>query len=135
MKNQNVYRETQEGVEKHLSELKAALQSDECVLDILFKKRGQAETDPCSTIFTMNELEYDMADVRRELQSLTIADYKENMKDSKRPDSEPFFVFGKCIARREVYIKEKLRSNSKIFCISFHFAEFPLKSSPYIKRF
>lgn len=131
MKNRNAYVETQEAVEKHLADLKNALRSKECKLDILFKKKGQTDTDPYTTIYTMNKLEYLPDDIKQELQTLTMAEYKETMKDSKHPGSSPFYVFGKRIAGREVYIKEKLRNETNIFCISFHFAEYPLKSSPY----
>ncbi|MDL2302434.1 hypothetical protein LJC58_08780, partial [Lachnospiraceae bacterium OttesenSCG-928-D06] len=72
-----------------------------------------------------------ITDLKNELIALTLTDYKENMRDNKRPDSSPFFVFGKCIGGREVYIKEKLRNRTKVFCISFHFARYPLKKSPY----
>jgi hypothetical protein len=129
--NPNAHIEPQEDVEDHLMRLRETLRDENCELDILPLKKGQSDTDRYSTLYTMNELEYDSEDIKRELMNLTVADYIENIKDSKHPGRNDFHVFGKCISGKEVYIKEKLRTNLKVFCISFHFAEFPLKARPY----
>lgn len=118
-------------MEKHLLSLKEALSDEQCELDILPKKKGQSDTDRYCTLYTMNELEYDTEDVRHELMNLTVADYIENIKDSRYPDANAFYVFGKCICGKEIYIKEKFKEDLNVFCISFHFAEFRLKAGPY----
>lgn len=131
MSNPNCYVSSKEDVERHLMELKKALSSKQCTLDILPTKKGEQETDPYSTAYTMQELEYDGADIRNTLKTLSLSDYKETMKDIRRPGLADFWVFGKVIEGAEVYIKEKLRSDTHVFCISFHFAKYPLKESPY----
>ncbi len=52
----------------------------------------------------------------------------ETFIDDKDNSLPPFFVFGITIKNGEVYIKAKIRDrkNCKVFCVSFHFARFPL---------
>ena len=50
-----------------------------------------------------------------------------------------FFVFGKRIRKRDVYIKVRLKqragmANSYVFCISFHFARQTITLYPYRKK-
>lgn len=134
MQNPNSYIDSYENVNAHIREVCNALASGECQLDILPTKKGQFETDPFSTAYTMQTLEYDSSDVKRTLASLTAADYIESIKDDKKLGSPDFRVFGIEISGKEIYIKEKLRSENKIFCISFHFAKYPLKDKPYNNR-
>lgn len=57
---------------------------------ILLTKGNESDTDPYSTAYTMQELEYDTGDVKRVLEQLTVEDYIESMKDSIKPESSHF---------------------------------------------
>ena len=131
MVNSNSYIDSKEKVEIHLRAMREALQSDSCQQDILFTKRGQPETDPFSTAYTLQTLEFDSSDIKHILANLTISDYIESIKDTVNTNSPDFRVFGIVQSGKEIYIKEKLRTQDKIFCISFHFAQYPLKEKPY----
>lgn len=121
-------------VQIFLTELKTILISDKCELDILPKKKDEDSTDPFTTQNKMIDLGYDTDDVKRELLTLTEKEYIETIVDSKDSTKPPFFVFGKKITQKDVYIKVKIRdkSTNKVFCISFHYPRFPLKTGPYI---
>ena len=131
MRNPNSFTDSRENVDTHLKEINNALASHKCQLDILFTKKDQLETDPFSTAYTLQDLEYDSSDIKRTLMELTAADYIESVRDNQKPGSPDFRVFGKEISGKEIYIKEKLRNNDEIFCISFHYARYPLKHKPY----
>lgn len=84
-----------------------------------------------TTDYCLEQLGYDKSDVIKELLQLNIKDYVETCDDLRNKKSNRFYVFGKVIQKREVYIKVKIESydNKKILCMSFHFAEYPLKRS------
>lgn len=134
MKNGNVYIDSEDNVEKHLQQLKELLKDSKCKLEILPRKKDEAEDDPYTTENTLQMLNYDSDDVRRELLALSMDDYIENMKDDKRPDAPHFRVFGKTIRGYEIYIKEKIKSSKGVFCVSFHRARYNLKDRPYKKE-
>lgn len=102
-------------------------------LDILLKKKNEDPLDPYTTMNTLNELDYDKKDIKRELLNLSIEDYIETLIDLKDIDGPKLYVFIKYIIGRAVYIKIKIRSiqNRKIFCISFHFARYENFEYPY----
>lgn len=103
-------------------------------LDILLKKKNELPTDPYTTFNTMQTLEFDRHDVKNQLLALDTSEYMETFIDDKDNSLPPFFAFGKTIKNREVYIKAKVRDrkNCKVFCVSFHFARFPLPTQrPY----
>lgn len=102
-------------------------------LDILPKKNSEADTDPYTTENTLLDLDYDSYDVKAELLSLTVANYVETMIDNKDSSLPPFYVFTKPINSRDVYIKVKIRDqmNNKVFCVSFHYARYPISTHPY----
>jgi len=82
----------------------------------------------------MQSLEFDRHDVLNKLLALDITEYMETFIDDKDNNLPPFFAFGKTIKNREVYIKAKIRDKKKckVFCVSFHFARFPLPvNRPY----
>lgn len=121
-----------------LNELRRILTSDEFSLDtdldILLRKKGEDVTDPFTTMNTMLALSFDREDVRTELLSLTLGNYIETITDNKDSTLPPFFVFGKNISQRDLYIKVKIRDRKrgKVFCVSFHFARYPLSQQrPY----
>lgn len=134
MRNENAYIDTRKNVEQHLQELYTLVSQKECQFDILLRKKGEPENDPFTTENTMLTLGYGSEDIKRELSTLEVSDYIENVKDDKHTDSPDFRVFGKEIQGYQVYIKEKIRLSKKIFCVSFHFARFPLKQRPYDKE-
>lgn len=102
-------------------------------LDILLKKKNEDPLDPYTTMNTLNELDYDKEDIKRELLNLSIEDYIETLIDLKDINGPKLYVFIKYIIGRAVYIKIKIRSiqNRKIFCISFHFARYENFEYPY----
>lgn len=134
MRNENAYIDTRSNVEQHLQELRTLIVQKDCQLDILPRKRDEKEDDFYTTENTLLELGYHSEEVRRELGTLEVSDYLESMKDDKHTDNQDFRVFGKEIQGYQVYIKEKIRASKKIFCVSFHFARFPLKQRPYSKE-
>lgn len=85
---------------------------------------------------TLTELDYDDDDIKKELLSLTEADYVYSTPDKKKPHEADYFVFGKIINKKGVYIKVKLKENKKkstfVFCMSFHFADKSFPGFPYI---
>lgn len=97
-------------------------------LDILNKKRTESPTDPYTTFNTLQALSFDRYDVVKQLLCLDVSDYIETFIDDKDNTLPPFYTFGKDINNREVYIKVKIRDkkNHKVFCVSFHFARYPL---------
>jgi hypothetical protein len=97
-------------------------------LDVLLKKCDESGTDPYTTINTMLKLDLDRHDVCRHLLMLDISEYIETIIDNTDDCLPPFHVFGKTIKKREVYIKVKIRDKIryKVFCVSFHFARYPL---------
>lgn len=130
MANQNSIQDAQADIDHHLSQLRSALDSPNCEIDVLLKKKGETESSPYSTAFTLQQLGYDTEDIKNTLYKLTISDYIETIADTVKTGSR-FYVFGIEIEGKEIYIKEKLRAERNIFCISFHFAKFPLKNKPY----
>lgn len=134
MANPNKYIATKEDVLAFLSDLREILLSDNYDLDILLRKKKEKPDDEYTTENTLLSLNFDTEDVRDELLSLTEKEYLETIKDFKDPANfYPFWVFGKVIQSRDVYIKVKIRSKktNKVFCISFHFARYPFNEMPY----
>jgi hypothetical protein len=119
-------------VQRFLKELKEVLTDPNFDssrdLDILLKKGSELTTDPYTTFNTLQALEFDRHDVINQLLALDISEYMETFIDDKDSSLPPFFAFGKAIKNREVYIKAKIRDrkNCKVFCVSFHFARYPL---------
>lgn len=121
-----------------LTDLKAILNSEEfnidTDLDILLKKRLESPIDPFTTGNTMLELEFDRHDVFTQLLSLDLSEYIETFIDNINPSLPPFYTFGRVISNRDIYIKLKIKdkANHKVFCVSFHFARYPLTTNrPY----
>lgn len=81
----------------------------------------------------MLSLDYDTEDVKNELKLLCKEDYIETIIDNKNSSKPPFWVFGKEISSKEIYIKVKIRNkeSNKVFCVSFHYARFALKNRPF----
>ena len=88
---------------------------------------------------TLLALDYGVEDVVEILKTLTLEDYHESMVDNVADGFNVFFVFGKRIHNRDVYIKIRLKqragmAGSYVFCISFHFARQAINLYPYRKK-
>lgn len=134
MSNPNSFIAPFDEVQYFLRELKHILTSEKYELDILPKKKCEDSLDPFTTENTMLSLEYDTEDVKNELLSLSEKEYIETIKDDKDNNKPPFWVFGKDINKKDVYIKVKIRNKAtnKVFCVSFHYARYPFKAKPYL---
>ena len=87
----------------------------------------------------MLELDYDTEDVVEELKSLSIEDYSESIVDNVADGFKIFYVFGKQISERDVYIKVRIKQRGRtaddfVFCVSFHFARHPITVYPYKRK-
>ena len=131
MANENCFIEPKEDVESFIEKLHTILNSGNYELDILPKKKNEKKNDPFTTQNTLKTLGLiEDEDIADEFLSLSVKDYIETMKDDK-PNKSDFRVFGKVIDNKEVYIKLKIKKDKDIFCVSFHFAKYPLKQRPY----
>ena len=130
------YIDSVEKVSEFLSKMKSVLCSKDFDLDKDFDVLLGSEegTTGYKNAATMVELEFDKKDVCDVLVSLTEKDYCETVPDRKDPSLPPLYVFGNLINTKEMYIKVKIRdrASKQVFCLSFHFAEFPIKH-PYSK--
>lgn len=116
-----------------LEELKAFLECNDFDIDhdlILIKKR-KLEDEEYSTPYTLLDLEYSSEDVVNRLKELTVAEYSETKIDKDDFNPPLFFVFGKDINRRLVYVKLKIKKKENlrthILCVSFHYAKEKMK--------
>lgn len=126
-----------EEVEEFLGMLQEILQSENFNisrdLDILLKKSSEAPDDPYTTQNTLLDLEFGKEDVRQQLLELNGTHYYETITDNKDSTLPPFHAFIKEINHKNVYIKVKIRNfeKRKVFCVSFHYARYPINSMPY----
>jgi len=82
---------------------------------------------------TLNYLEYDREDAKKEIISLTVEEYVESVEDNNPNfNNDSFKVFVKNIKDINVYIKIKIRDieNKIVVCVSFHKAEYEV-TYPY----
>ena len=78
------------------------------------------------------ELGIDNNDIKEYLKDLSIENYVETCDDERNKNSNSYYVFGKFVNEKEIYIKVKIQSYDKkiVVCMSFHFAEYKL-NYPY----
>lgn len=102
-------------------------------LDVILKKKNENSLDPYTTQNTLLKLDFDKNDVADTLKKLTVEEYIETGKDRKDISSPEFYIFGKEVQGNLIYIKIKIRDkiNHKVFCVSFHFARYPISNFPY----
>lgn len=102
-------------------------------LDVILKKKNENSLDPYTTQNTLLKLDFDKNDVADTLKKLTVEEYIETGKDRKDISSPEFYIFGKEVQGKLIYIKIKIRDkiNHKVFCVSFHFARYPISNFPY----
>ena len=120
MPNQKVnvapYRETKGAVKTFLLELNRILNNEKSNIIIPFRedKPIKYTTKYC-------------------MQTLTVDCYVETLDDERNIKSNKYYVFYKQIKGKFVYIKVKIESYDQyiVFCISFHFPEYPITNLPY----
>ena len=102
-------------------------------LDVILKKKNENSLDPYTTQNTLLKLDFDKNDIADTLKKLTVEEYIETGKDRKDISSPGFYIFGKEVQGNLIYIKIKIRDkiNHKVFCVSFHFARYPISNFPY----
>ena len=127
-------------VREFLVQLNSILSSSDFNIDsdivIQRKKLKDDVLSPYTTENTLLELDYDLKDIVEELKKITIAEYHETIIDRSESTGNliKFYVFGHEINRRTVYIKVRIKhgqTREYVFCISFHFAEYPIARFPY----
>ena len=127
-------RSEKKAVKAFLEELKEVLGAEDFNIDnnLLIIKSRKDEIE-YSTNYTMMDLDYDSSDIVERLKELTVSEYSETLID-KEDDKPPLlFVFGKDINSKLIYIKLKIKGETKkkVLCLSFHYAkhnmEFPYK--------
>lgn len=136
----NYMKSSRPDVKAFLSQMNSILSSDDFNIDQDFVFQLIREQDEPDDEFTnentMLELDYNTEDIVEELKSLTIDDYSESIIDNVANGFKIFFVFGKKICGRDVYIKARLKQRGKnaddfVYCVSFHFARHPITVYPY----
>ncbi len=88
-----------------------------------------------TTTYCLDQLSFsDKSQVVEELKTLNVSNYFRTVKDKNiKKHNEYFYIFGKIIQEKMVYIKIKIvsRDQKKVLCVSFHFPEFEMKVFPY----
>jgi hypothetical protein len=117
-----------------LKDLRSIILSDKFNIKTHFKLIIKTKADiKHSTDYTLQDLDYDTADVVACLAELTVEEYSESLLDRDDMDPPILYVFGKVINNKLVYIKVKIRESVEnyIICVSFHYAQndmpFPYK--------
>lgn len=127
----SVQSKTKEVIE-FLNELKRILQSKEFNIDTdltIIKSRKKDRKVQYSTPYTLVDLDYDASDVAARLKELTLQEYSKTLVDKDDLNPPLLFVFGKDINEKQVYIKLKIKGDQAkyVLCVSFHYAEEPMK--------
>lgn len=128
---------SKEEVIKFLLELKKVISNRDFDvnkdLDVILKKKNENSLDPYTTQNTLLKLDFDKNDIADTLKKLSVEEYIETGKDRKDISSPEFYIFGKEVQGNLIYIKIKIRDkiNHKVFCVSFHFARYPISNFPY----
>ena len=126
-----------------LEKMKSILESEgfDISHDFVFQRHRAIDEpdDEYTNENTLLALDYSVEDVVELLKTLTLEDYHESMVDNVAAGFNVFFVFGKKIRKRDVYIKIRLKqrankASSFVFCISFHFAKQAITVYPYRKK-
>ena len=128
-----------------LEKMKSILESEDFDIhcDFVFQRYRAIDEpdDEYTNENTLLALDYSVEDVVEVLKALTLENYHESMVDNVADGFNVFFVFGKQIRKRDVYIKVRLKqrtgkvgSCSYVFCISFHFEKQAITVYPYRKK-
>ena len=126
--------ESFETVEIFLDEMKKILSSEKFNIDDdFFLIQGvKVGSTGYKNTSTMLALGYDRSDICETLRSLEVYDYCETLPDEQYP-LQSLQVFSKTISELEIYIKINIvdRDKSRVFILSFHFADYPMKKAYY----
>lgn len=145
MENMTTRVESELEVRSYLQDLKYALQNG---ARITFQEQRFVDTkraEKYTNRFTVADLfpnENPLTALRRELQTLTVEEYMQTVKDIRFPMKSEMREFGKVYSGKgDVYIKIRVEllgidGNHSTFVMSFHYAETPFTSSmfPYKKQ-
>ncbi|MBK8291472.1 MAG: type II toxin-antitoxin system MqsR family toxin [Flammeovirgaceae bacterium] len=83
---------------------------------------------------TLTTLEYQVKDVKKELNELEVSHYSQGPVVEALFNGAAMWVFGKSVQGKEVYIKITMgQPSDRVICISFHFAEHVMKYPYKIK--
>lgn len=104
---------------KQVKEIIAAEDFDCKKQIILSKRKNDNEPGIYNNTNTMLLLDYNIEDVAKELELLTVDDYYETIMDVIGSELL-LYVFKKYIKKHLIYIKFSIRNNKIIFLISFH---------------
>lgn len=132
-------------VSTYLARLKYALNNGATINFQQFRKVDDERDERYTNDYTMNELfpdENPKEVLRRELLTLTVADYLRTVKDRRFPKRSDMREFGKVYnGMDEVYIKIRVELFDKsgygqhtTFVMSFHFAEKPFSEETFPYR-
>lgn len=124
------YQESKGAVTVFLTDLQRILEDRKLDFRLLSRtdKRTEYTTDYC-----LRELRFTKKDIINEVKKLTHEDYIETCNDERNHKSNRYYVFGKRILGKEIYIKIKIESYDEkiVLCMSFHFAEYHITKFPY----
>lgn len=72
----------------------------------------------------LNNEDFDTYDVIERLKELNVSEYSQTLLDKDDINPPLLYVFGKTINDKQVYIKIKIKGESRqrVLCISFHYA-------------
>ena len=132
-------------VQSYLQNLRYALENNATVKFQMIRKVDENRDERYTNRFTIADLfpnENPTNVLRRELQTLTVEEYMQTLKDSRFPNRSEMRQFGKIYTGKgDVYIKIRVEllaeSGSHItFVMSFHYAEKPFTPDmfPYRKQ-
>ena len=132
--------ETKEEVETYLARLKYALKNDSQIEIQLVREVDKQRDIKYTNRYTIADLFPDEKPedaIRRELQTLTVANYLRTRKDIRFPKKSEMREFGKVYhGDRDVYIKLRVELTAMngshfTFVMSFHYAEIPFSEENF----
>ena len=137
--------ETELEVESYLQKLRYALKHNAKVIFQIERQVDQKRAQQFTNHFTVADLfpdEDPVTALKRELQTLTVEEYMQTVKDLRFPNRSEMREFGKMYdGRGDVYIKIRVEllsayGDHTTFVMSFHYAEIPFAPDmfPYRKQ-
>jgi len=137
--------ETELEVESYLQKLQYALEHNAKVIFQIDRQVDQNREQRFTNHFTVADLfpnENPVTALKRELQTLTVEEYMQTVKDLRFPNRSEMREFGKVYdGRGDVYIKIRVElfsayGDHTTFVMSFHYAEIPFAPDmfPYRKQ-
>lgn len=119
-------KKTKREVELFLDELHDVLNNEDFDIDrdFIMNIKKKPDDEQHSTTYTLADLDYDTYDVIERLKELSVSEYSQTLLDKDDNNPPLLYVFGKTINDKQVYIKIKIKGESRqrVLCISFHYA-------------